>query len=81
MLVGVPTSLPFIAGLIYGGYWLVDSEVPAERYPRIGGWCVAGLSGFVLIIVGILLREDSLPWLYLGVQVDGLPVSARVLAW
>lgn len=66
MLVGVPTSLPFVAGLIYGGYWLVDSEVPAERYPRIGGWCVAGLSGFVLIIVGILLREDSLPWLYLA---------------
>ncbi|MFB6297529.1 MAG: ATP-binding protein [Salinirussus sp.] len=44
---GLVTSLPFTAGLVYGGYWLSGSFVSAERYARVGYWCLGGLGLFL----------------------------------
>ena len=41
---GVPSL-----GVAYGGYWLRRSHLSAERYPRVGAWCIAGLFGFLAV--------------------------------
>ena len=50
-LVGAASSLPFIAGITYGGYWLARSALTSERYGRIAGWCFGGAGGFLLFNV------------------------------
>jgi len=40
--IGVATNLPFLSGLVYGGYWLADRGLSPRRYRGIGGWGVGG---------------------------------------
>ena len=47
---GVATSLPFIGGLIYGGYWIDQTSLPSNRYTNIGVWVLAGMVGTTLVI-------------------------------
>ena len=46
-------SLPFIAILVGGGYWLSRSDLPPDRYRRLVAWVLAGfvfLGGFFLFL-------------------------------
>ena len=36
-LASLGSNLPFLVGLLYGGYWLERSDLPQERYGRIAG--------------------------------------------
>lgn len=53
--IGALTSLPFIGGLVYGGYWLAESELPADQYHRVGHWMFLGLAGFLGLNVAIMV--------------------------
>lgn len=57
---GVVTSLPFLAGLVFGAYWIDRSGIPTSRYTRIGLWCVAGLVVNTVFILGITLASEQL---------------------
>ena len=46
--------VPFVGGLVYGGYWLERSDVGAERYPRVVWWTLGG-AGALLALNAILL--------------------------
>jgi len=48
---GVVTSLPFIGGLVYGGYWLARSDIPPDRYAAVARWWIAGLLGTAVLIL------------------------------
>lgn len=52
---GVVTSSPFILGLVYGGYWIVQSDLVPDRYDRIARWWGA----CVLITVVVILTINS----------------------
>lgn len=63
------TSIPFVVLLVGGGYWLLQSNIPTERYPRIAVWTILGLvflTGFFAIISlreeGLLLRTQIIRW-------------------
>ena len=64
------TSVPFVAILLGGGYWLSQSSIRSARYPRIVAWTVAGLAflgTFFTIIAtvtpgGLLVRVGILRW-------------------
>lgn len=51
--IGVATSLPFIALLLVGSYWLHKSAITPQRYRRITAWCAGGLIGFSVLILGV----------------------------
>jgi len=57
--IGVATSLPFIAWLVVGAYWLSASDIPQTRYDRIGLWFLAGLVGFTLFITLITIDIEA----------------------
>lgn len=42
------SSLPFVAGLIAGGYWLRTSDLSLARYPRIAASVLVGMGFFFL---------------------------------
>ena len=46
-VVGILTSLPFIAGLAYAGVWLQQSGLPEDQYSRIGTRTLVGLALFL----------------------------------
>ena len=54
--IGALTSVPFVVGLIYGGYWLAESELSPDQYAHIGRWWVAGVVTTVLLISTINAR-------------------------
>ncbi|WP_415378893.1 ATP-binding protein [Halosimplex sp. TS25] len=56
-LVGVLTTVPFVAGIWYAGSRLPRSEIDADRYPRILQWLLRGavLSlGFNLLLIAVI---------------------------
>jgi len=53
-LVGVASSIPFLVGIAGAGYWLRRSALSAERYGRVGWWCVGGGAAFVLVNIGLM---------------------------
>ena len=53
-LIGVVSAVPFIVGIAFGGYWLGRSELPPDRYPRVGKWCAGGLLVFLLINLALI---------------------------
>lgn len=60
---GVATSLPFIAALIFGGVWMSHTELAKDRYFRVAGWIVLGFSVFIVFIFGITyVSEDLTPF-------------------
>ncbi|MFC4553267.1 MULTISPECIES: sensor histidine kinase [Halorussus] len=48
-------TVPFCAGLMYGGYALERGALDADRYPRVGKWLSAGLLGFLAVNVPIMV--------------------------
>ncbi|WP_338742137.1 HAMP domain-containing sensor histidine kinase [Haloplanus salilacus] len=76
-VVGVLTTLPFVGAILYGGYWLERSDLPTERYPRIGRWFGVGLVGFLLLNVAMILvwpadsTYDDLSWALFAAAVGG----------
>jgi signal transduction histidine kinase len=49
--ISVATSLPFVAGIGYGGYWLANSSLEPDRDGRIAGWCLGGTGVFLAMNV------------------------------
>jgi signal transduction histidine kinase len=47
--INVATSLPFVLGIAYGGYWLSGSELESERHGRIVGWSLGATAMFLII--------------------------------
>jgi signal transduction histidine kinase len=55
-VVGVGAQGPFAGLLVYGGRWLERSDLPSDRYPRIGAWfagCLLGFLAFNLVLIGV----------------------------
>ena len=50
-LVGIATSLPFLAGVAYVGVWLAASDVDATRHGRVLWWTVVATLGSVAVNV------------------------------
>ena len=48
-------TVPFCAGLMYGGYALERGALDADRYPRAAKWLSAGLVGFLAVNVPIMV--------------------------
>lgn len=51
---GLATSIPFVAGLLYGGYRLKQSRIDPDRYARIGQWMGGGMLVFLAVNVAIM---------------------------
>ncbi|WP_302079958.1 sensor histidine kinase [Salinibaculum rarum] len=64
-LPGIITSIPFIIGLIYGGYWLANSELTPDRYESVAHWWIGGMSVTVVLILIVASSVQSLPPLML----------------
>ncbi|MFC4540921.1 sensor histidine kinase [Halosolutus amylolyticus] len=62
-LVGVVTSVPFLVGITAGGYWLRTADLSPARYPRIAGWCLAGLIAFLVVNLGLIAAMPTETWL------------------
>ncbi|WP_440766672.1 ATP-binding protein [Natronorubrum sp. DTA7] len=65
-LVGVATTVPFLAGIVFGGYWLERSELSPERYPRAVGWCLAGTAVFLAINLALIVAMPTESWVVIG---------------
>jgi two-component system OmpR family sensor kinase len=59
-LVSVLTTAPFLAACIGGAVWLVRSDLPADRYPRVGAWAVSGLVFFLGLNALTILATDPM---------------------
>lgn len=70
-LTGVITSIPFIIGHIYAGYWLEQSAIPSEQYGRIARWWVGGVLLTVLII----------GWINISMQLMSLQIVIGTVRW
>ncbi|WP_226038758.1 ATP-binding protein [Natrinema sp. DC36] len=44
--------------LLYGGYWLGKSDLPAARAPRVAGWCLGGLAVMLGVTTLLVLNPD-----------------------
>lgn len=55
-------AIPFVAAMVYGGYWLERSNLSSRRWPRIGRWFLGGLFAFLgLNVVMMVLMGDTIP--------------------
>ncbi|AEH36149.1 sensor histidine kinase [Halopiger xanaduensis] len=61
-LIGVVTTLPFLAGISFGGYWLRDADLSPSRYPRIAGWILGSALVFLLINVALIAVMPPESW-------------------
>ncbi len=63
-LVFLGSSLPFLAALLVGGWWLDRGALPEERYRRIGGWTAVwiGFWGGLFLLVGLLSLPAEQIW-------------------
>jgi signal transduction histidine kinase len=67
--VNLIASLPFVAILFGGGYWLSRGDISPERYRRIAAWVLAGLTflgGFFLFIA--ILGSEGLLGVYVRIR-------------
>lgn len=53
--IGLVSSIPFVLAIGFSGYWLRRSALDPSRYPRIAGWCLTGLVGFLGINLAIIV--------------------------
>ncbi|WP_254762351.1 sensor histidine kinase [Natrinema marinum] len=61
-LVGVITTIPFLVGISYAGYWLRSSALSPARYPRIGWWCLSGLGAFLFVNAALIAVDPIESW-------------------
>lgn len=61
LYLGTVTSLPFILGIIYSGYWLSKSDLPHEQYDRVGRWWIASsvLTTLMVFVINLQLGPMS----------------------
>ncbi|WP_126663882.1 sensor histidine kinase [Haloterrigena salifodinae] len=60
--VGVVTTVPAIAGIAFGGYWLRNADLSPSRYPRAVGWSVGGLVIFSLVNLALIVTMPTESW-------------------
>lgn len=65
-VIGIVTMLPFLAGIIYAGYWLRSSGLSPARYPRIVGWCLGGLATFLVVNIALIAVIPTDSWLMIA---------------
>ncbi|MBZ6495137.1 sensor histidine kinase [Natrinema longum] len=61
-LAGAVTTVPFLVGIAYAGYWLRSSALSTSRYPRIAGWCLGGLAAFLFINLVLIVTMPVESW-------------------
>ncbi len=61
-LVGVVTTVPFLVGITYAGYWLRSSGLSPARYPRIAWWAFGGLATFLAVNVTLMAVIPTDSW-------------------
>ncbi|MFC6812952.1 sensor histidine kinase [Natrialbaceae archaeon GCM10025810] len=64
VLLGAASVFPFKLGLVAGGLWLYRSDIGTERWPRIGGWTVAGGAGFLVVNLMTMPLTPDLPTIW-----------------
>lgn len=57
---GVASSILFVGGLLFGGYWIQNSHISPEQYGRIGLWTLAGTIGFTAFIAALSFAAGPL---------------------
>ena len=59
----IVSSLPFVAVLVGGGYWLLHSDIHTDRYRRISGWVVALFAFFFVFfaLIAVFTQDALLP--------------------
>jgi len=64
-VLGAMTSVPGMVGLIYAGYWLSESELPAAKYARVFRWTIGGavVTTVLITIVNAQVQPMSVPLL------------------
>jgi signal transduction histidine kinase len=62
VIANLVSSLPFIAILVAGGYWLRQNDLSTDRYPRIAGWVLAGTT-FLSLFFGLIAVFTQDDWL------------------
>ncbi|SEQ81842.1 sensor histidine kinase [Natrinema salaciae] len=62
-LTGVATTIPFLVGIVYAGYWLRSSALSTARYPRIAGWSLGGLATFLFINLVLIVTIPAESWI------------------
>ncbi|WP_222915323.1 HAMP domain-containing sensor histidine kinase [Natrinema sp. SYSU A 869] len=61
-LVGVVTTIPFLIGITYAGYWLRSSPLSSARYPRIAWWWLGGLLTFLSVNIALMAVIPTESW-------------------
>ncbi|ADB59084.1 integral membrane sensor signal transduction histidine kinase [Haloterrigena turkmenica DSM 5511] len=61
-LVGVITTIPFLVGIAFGGRWLRTSDLSPARYPRVVGWLLGGLVGFLFVNLALIVTMPTESW-------------------
>jgi len=56
------SATPFIVLIVGGGYWLIRSDLSANRYSRVGKWIFVG-SSFLGLVFGIIAYSAEESWL------------------
>jgi len=57
---GVITCVPFIVGIVYGGYWLARSDLSPDRYGRVGRWWIAGTIATTVVVLFINASMETM---------------------
>ena len=71
-------SLVFSVGIIYTSYRIEESDLPDERYPRIGKWFIGGVSLFLLVNAPMILvwypgtLQSAIGWARISIAMGGL---------
>lgn len=62
-VMGIVTTVPFLVGIVYAGYWLRSSPLSPSRYPRVVGWCLGGAAAFLFLNVVLMVTLPAQSWI------------------
>lgn len=57
--ISIASSTIVLIGLLFGLYWILNSELPQHRDTRIVGWFVTGSLAFLLINIGLMVTTPA----------------------
>lgn len=60
-VVSVLTTAPFLLACFVGAFWMVRSDLPADRMARVGVWAISGLVFFLAMNAITILANDPIP--------------------
>lgn len=66
VVIGILTTAPFVFLIGFAGYWLERSDLPPDRYLRIGMWTAGGTAGFLAINLALMTVMPVDPWTAAG---------------